>query len=52
MENFLAIFGTVLRPFFAIFKIPCIVTRVFSDAGMDMEYESGGVVSKQFYSRQ
>ena len=28
------------------------VTRAFSDAGMDMEYESGGVVSKQFYSRQ
>merc|ERR1712110_235081 len=27
-------------------------TRLFTDAGMEMEYESGGVVSKQFYSRQ
>merc|ERR1712117_87983 len=28
------------------------VTREFSDAGCDMEYEPGGVVSKQFYARQ
>jgi len=28
------------------------VTRAFTDAGIEMEYESGGVVSKQFFARQ
>jgi len=28
------------------------VTRTFTDAGIEMEYESGGTVSKQFFTRQ